>query len=417
MLIAEKYNLRTIAQAIYASGYNVAERREDWLHLMMSLSGAGEAYLDTFLLLASQGSTYKEKESRREFLKAVRKHSDQDLAGFLAIAKKAGIDIRDHYSQDYRRQLEDNMRRLRSSDAPRKPMLSSLRQTTPNSSLLTPHSMTFLPSEYLTKCRSNHSTFAQSLVGSDILTPDQAHAAADLYHLGAMKDGSVIFWQIDTDGRLRDGKLMKYAADCHRIKDQGAQWLGYLMRTSLRGADGKPLLPMTWQATQCLFGLHLLPTDATAEVCIVEAEKTAVILSQIVPHCLWLAAGGQSQLSLEKLAPLAGRSITLYPDTDTDGSTYASWLRIVHEARARLNLNIKISDLLETSATPDQKLRKIDIADWLLEQRQEQPEPPQPAPSAVQPQPSPELQEMLNDNPDLQLLIDEFGLCELGVRS
>ena len=372
MLIAEKYNLPAIADALYASGINVAEHRSDWISLMKSMSGGGLALMPSFLKLASQGSTYKERENVREFTKMVRKHNDHDLAGFLAIAKNAGIDISHYRTVQYI------------------PFLPSIRK------LPKPRPMDIIPNEYLRKCRSDNSLFVQSLVSNHILTAQQAAVAAHLYHLGAMKDGSVIYWQIDEQQRMRDGKVMLYGNDCHRIKDKGAQWIGFLMRTKLRGTDGKPLLPMTWQATQCLFGLHLLTADTSLPINIVEAEKTAIILSQLMPDTgVWMAAGGETQLTLDKLAPLAGHKVILFPDTDPDGKTCEAWKKIANEAHEKLSLDVSVNMQLERLATPDQRQRKIDIADLLIE---------------YQPAPSPELQEMLNDNPDLQLLIDEFGL-------
>ncbi len=98
---------------------------------------------------------------------------------------------------------------------------------------------------------------------------------------------------------------------------------------------------------------------------IVEAEKTAVILSQRRPDCIWLASGGESQLNVAKLAPLLGKKVTLFPDTDTDGKTFQTWQHIANEARRQLGLDITVSDLLEKYATPEQKEKKIDIADFL----------------------------------------------------
>ena len=90
MTISDKYDLPRLARDIYNSGVNLAERRDDWLKLMYSLAGGGDSLLDSFLLLASQGSTYKEKESRREFKKATNKTNDSNLAWFLKKAKDLG---------------------------------------------------------------------------------------------------------------------------------------------------------------------------------------------------------------------------------------------------------------------------------------------------------------------------------------
>ena len=391
MRISDKYNLVSLANAIYDTGANLAERRLDWLALMYSMAGGGEPLRASFHKLASQGSTYKFKENDREFTKAIKKTSDKNLAWLLKKAKGLGINLEDHLSIEGRRAREDWINARKPSNKCLLPSLHSKPK------------MNFIPNEYLTKCRSNNSTFVQSLVSTRILTAEQAFTAADLYHLGAMKDGSVIYWQIDEQQRMRDGKVMLYGNDCHRIKDKGAQWIGFLMRTKLRGTDGKPLLPMTWQATQCLFGLHLLTADTSLPINIVEAEKTAIILSQLMPDTgVWMAAGGETQLTLDKLAPLAGHKVILFPDTDPDGKTCEAWKKIANEAHEKLSLDVSVNMQLERLATPDQRQRKIDIADLLIEY--------QPAPSYAQPQPSPELQEMLNDNPDLQLLIDEFGL-------
>ena len=48
----------------------------------------------------------------------------------------------------------------------------------------------------------------------------------------------------------------------------------------------------------------------------VEAEKTAVIMSEVKPEYLWLATGGKTELNVAKLKPLASRRVILFPDTD-----------------------------------------------------------------------------------------------------
>ena len=395
MKISDKYNLTSLANAIYDTGVNLAERRLDWLALMYSMAGGGESLRASFHKLASQGSTYKFRENDREFTKAIKKTSDENLAWLLKKAKELGINLEDHLSLAGRRAREDwiNARKPTS-----KCLLPSLR---------TQPKMNFIPNEYLTRCRSNNSTFVQSLVSTHILTAEQAYTAADLYHLGAMKDGSVIYWQIDTEGRIRDGKVMQYGADCHRLKDHGAQWMGWLMRYRLKGADGKFLLSQEWQATQCLFGLHLLKEKgegkndelSPSRVMIVEAEKTAVIMSQLRPGPIWLASGGEGQLTLDKLAPLLGKKITLFPDTDPDGKTFQTWQNIANEARRQLGLDVTVSDLLEKYATPEQKERKIDIADFIE---------PTPGPSTPLPP-----REGQGESPLLADLIDTFDLIEL----
>ena len=102
-------------------------------------------------------------------------------------------------------------------------------------------------------------------------------------------------------------------------------------------------------------------------VCVVESEKTAVIMSERYPDYLWLAAGGLNELTPAKLFPLVGRKVILFPDTDTYGTAFSQWYKTAQKAQRLLGQNIYVSPLLEQRATPDQKRRKIDIADYLLE--------------------------------------------------
>ena len=410
MQIFDKYDLRRLASDIYLSGVNLAEDRHDWIVLMRSMAGGGEALRESFLRLASQGSTYKERENQREFTKAIARSNDSSLAWFLKKAKDLGYNLDDYLSLEGQRAREDWLAKTKRGSPSYLP------------SIHPPHKMYYISPDFVSRCRSNSSTFVQSLISTKILTQEQAERAADLYRLGAMKDGSVIYWQIDEQGRVRDGKIMLYGADCHRLKDHGAQWMGWMMRYKLRGADGKFLLPQDWQSTQCLFGQQLLSSKEKGEgkseklICVVEAEKTAVILSQLQPDKLWLATGGESQLTLDKLAALKGHKIILFPDTDPDGKTFINWQNIANEARRQLGLNISVSDLLEDFASPDQKQRKIDIADFLLESREEETseEYSQPDVNISRDEAN---NSSLKDDPVIQDLIDTFDLIEITPNS
>ena len=182
--------------------------------------------------------------------------------------------------------------------------------------------------------------------------------AAERYRLGMSQDGGVIFWQIDEEGRTRDGKIMYYREDCHRDKSHHPSWASARLK-AYYGYDGD--LPVE----RCLFGLHLLGVVGGA-VCVVEAEKTAVICSELFPQSIWMAAGGLSALSAEKLRPLRDHKVVLFPDTDPDGTTYACWKAIAGEASRSFLSPIYVSPLLERHATPEQKEAKIDIVDLLF---------------------------------------------------
>ena len=241
------------------------------------------------------------------------------------------------------------------------------------------------------------SDFCRAMVANGYLTDSQVQQAAQRYRLGVSRDGAVIFWQIDDCGLLRDGKIMHYRPDCHRDHDRKPTWATYLMRKSGR-------LPEYWNADHCLFGLHpLTTTDFTDDtddlttnctnytnlaaqpennplnpfnlwsnktIAVVEAEKTAVIMSAIRPEYLWLATGGKTELSVARLSPLQGRRIILFPDTDTTGQTYRDWYAIAEAAASVFGHPVTVSSILEQRATAAQRAAKIDIADLLFPNQQ-----------------------------------------------
>ena len=205
---------------------------------------------------------------------------------------------------------------------------------------------------------STDTIFCKALVGCGYLSEAQMLRAAERYRLGRSRDGGVIFWQIDPKGVVRDGKIMYYREDCHRDKSHNPSWVSAKLK-AYYGYDGE--LPVE----RCLFGLHLLRV-AGGDVAVVEAEKTAVILSEVYPDCLWMAAGGLSMLTAEKLRPLGDRHVILFPDTDPDGKAFSRWQKVANEASRHSLFPVYVSPLLERHATLEQKAAKIDIVDYLF---------------------------------------------------
>jgi len=100
----------------------------------------------------------------------------------------------------------------------------------------------------------------------------------------------------------------------------------------------------------------------------VEAEKTAVILSELFPAYLWLATGGLNELSTIKLFPLRHYRVVLFPDTDEHHQAYSLWYETAQKARRDLGVHCFVSPILERRATAEQKARKIDLVDLGLPQ-------------------------------------------------
>jgi hypothetical protein len=218
---------------------------------------------------------------------------------------------------------------------------------------------------------STASEFCRALVGNGYMTEAQMQHAAQRYRLGVSRDGGVIFWQIDTTGSIFDGKIMYYRPDCHRDHQRHPQWVSNRLKRYYLGDDEELIASIP--SYHCLFGTHLLMEDvrwkmADVKVAVVEAEKTAVILSEHYPQYLWLAAGGLFELTAEKLFPLHHHRIVLFPDTDPNLTAYTRWYEVAREARRLYGCNITVSSLLERSATPEQKAAKIDLVDLLFPQ-------------------------------------------------
>lgn len=177
------------------------------------------------------------------------------------------------------------------------------------------------------------------------------------YRLASTPDQAIIFLQIDQDNQCRTGKIMQYnPATGHRIKDPNKpgriNWLHSVLKR-------RKQLPPDWQLTQCLFGEHLLPQHPDKTIALVESEKTAIICSAMMPQYLWLATGGKSGLTSERLSSLKGRKIIVFPDIDA----FKDWQQKIFTFP---HLDIRISRLLEDNATPADREAHIDLADWIL---------------------------------------------------
>jgi hypothetical protein len=272
---------------------------------------------------------------------------------------------------------------------------------------------------------STESQFCKAVVAAGYLTETQMQHASRRYRLGKSIQDGVIFWQIDQEDRIHDGKVMYYKMDCHRDKSRHPNWVSSLISKRNHWEKG--------QSSHCLFGLHLLYDEQyelsdydglgieawikcmktkfsavngsrfrvkgeslvkgyglkvsgeSAEkgyglkvngygmraVAVVEAEKSAVILSEHFPEYLWMATGGLGEVQAEKFRPLRGRKVIFFPDTDPDGTAYRRWYEAAQEVQRQLwwedSPPIYVSPILEERATAEQKERKIDLVDFLFE--------------------------------------------------
>jgi hypothetical protein len=177
------------------------------------------------------------------------------------------------------------------------------------------------------------------------------------YYIGTSKHwpGSTIFWQVDSMGKIRAGKIMLYnATKGKRIKKpfDHINWVHKAAKLT------------DFNLKQCLFGEHLLNTDKGKTVAIVESEKTAIVSSIYFPNYIWLSVGQLNGLSFEKFKPLSGRNVILFPDANG----FEKW---TSKAKALIteypNTLIIVSDILEINVSDEEKQEGFDIADYLLQ--------------------------------------------------
>jgi len=288
------------------------------------------------------------------------------------------------------------------------------------------------PTEWLWRqCLSIRSQFCEAVVAAGYLSWEQMVSAACRYRLGASMLGGVIFWQIDQEERVHDGKVMYYQPDCHRDKGRNPTWVSALLRRR------NPFPNSPHETSHCFFGAHLIsplnerlfrppltpprssfarllpkgrknsggetaiavitplnerlfrppltPPNSGGEtaiavmegqggrspIAVVEAEKTAVILSELYPQYVWLAAGGLGEVQVDKFRPLRGHKVIMFPDTDPEGVAYKRWYeaaeRVMQQPFWEDSPPIRVSNILERHASPEQKARKIDLVDFLFE--------------------------------------------------
>ena len=223
-----------------------------------------------------------------------------------------------------------------------------------------------IPKQYLIQSlgyKSNFIAFLCSIFDRYTLESPTIERLMNDYYLGSTKNGSIIYWQLDTRMRIRTGKVMQYDPGTgKRIKNanRAIDWVHAKLKR-----DGK--LSEDFDLMQCLFGEHLLKRYPDKIVALVESEKSALIGAGVYPNYLWMATGGRSQLSIDKLQVLRGRTIIMFPDTDTGGKTYALWSEKAKELEG-MGCTVMVSDLLERMASDEDKANGLDIADYLIRQ-------------------------------------------------
>lgn len=219
---------------------------------------------------------------------------------------------------------------------------------------------------------------------------DRAAEVLRAYNVGRDKQGRAVYWYTDATGRVSDGKAIPYQADGHRDRAAKRPCEWYYAACVRAG-----LLPTgAVRAKNGLFGAHLLPSDTNTPICVVEACKTAIIGRLAYPSHVWVATGGKGGLSADTITALQRyTNVTYWCDVDAADD----WRHTIQTA----GVAATFGNVAELAAVLGVECGSHDdIADVLLR-----------AYTADAPT-SPQLARALALNPQLQVLIDRFGLVE-----
>ena len=177
----------------------------------------------------------------------------------------------------------------------------------------------------------------------------QAPNLSNIYDIRGIKSGylenATLFPYIDYNNNFTTAKIVQYnSITGKRNKDVSANYFHTY----------KPIIkelgvPKQSKKLSCFFGEHLLAHN-TKPVVIVEAEKTAIILSMIFDDIVFLASGGANLLKGKNWDFLINREVYLYPD-----SGVKSWFEIGKKR------NWFVSEILENPIVKEGD----DIADYL----------------------------------------------------
>ena len=184
-----------------------------------------------------------------------------------------------------------------------------------------------------------------------IFSQDEVFKAMQNYFISGTNyfwNNATVFWQINNKELIQGAKIMLYdRLTGKRIKKP------YNHINWLHKATKEP----DFVLCQCLFGLHRINEDYQKTIAIVESEKTAIIMSILLPDFIWLATGSKGNFKFELLEPLKKRNVIAFPDK----GEYKNWLEKANDLSKR-GFKIAVSELIEQTDFEN----GFDLADYYL---------------------------------------------------
>ena len=212
-------------------------------------------------------------------------------------------------------------------------------------------------------------------------THENIEKVISMYHLGTIqsgyREGAITFPFIDKENFIRAIQVKQFDKSNHTI---GTDFLHSILEREYK--LGRKVVP-TWlteynkndKKVSCLFGEHLLSKYPHNPIALVEAPKTAIYgtlyfgFPDRPENLLWLAVYNLSSLNFKKCKALKGRNVILFPDLSKGGMAFKKWSIKAKEMEGQLiGTKFKVSTLLENLATPQDRNKGKDLADYLIKQ-------------------------------------------------
>jgi len=287
------------------------------------------------------------------------RYIDTEMGGYLAdTVGRCNREVNCGYHYKPKQYFMDNGMAAHKKHHPRTPEV--LQPSPP------PKPTSYIPFEAFRRSLSSYKNNAFVWYLHNLFDSDTADELIERFYIGTSLywAGATVFWQIDTKGRVRSGKVMLYyPATGKRVKDLQSDGSKRSKITWAHSVLMKQGIIQDFKLRQCLFGEHQLAAQPkTKPVAIVESEKTAISATAFLPDLVWLACGSLSNLTADKCRALSGRKIVLFPDLNC----FEKWSGKAKELQTQIDCRIAVSDLLERKASESDKAQGLDLADYLV---------------------------------------------------
>lgn len=311
---------------------NIAGGRSDWVSLSYELASLGESGRDLFHRCSQLDGAYQYNENDGLFSYALRRGTRTGIGALINRFKRAGVDV-----AKIRKEIGYTLPNIQIS--------RTLQEYCP--------SYNFISDDIVKRLQGKRNTFVDFL--STLFDEAQVAAAVERYRIGGDSQGRTIFPNIDTEGRCVGGAVIPYLPSGHRDRSKKPSTIHAELKKK-----NKTFPP---QGDQVLFGSHLLRLYPSASVGVVEAQKSAVILSIVYPHIIWVATAGKTNFNERMVATIYDRNVVAYPDMDG----VREWTQ---RAKDLPFMNVRVSDWWRLAQSD-----KDDITDVVLQAIQEERQP------------------------------------------